>query len=122
MIVTVLSTDKITQNLFRSSVGNLSDFVVVGTHSNQDITTLRERLDFIKAQTRDVLVFHALPRSRYALDLEWLPAAGLDFPKILADTSDTIIYTPSLRQASFGKKIAVLKGTITNLKIDVDTI
>src|SRR5271154_2665929 len=122
MIITVLSTDKITQNLFRSSVQNLSDYTVVGTHSNQDHTTLKERLEFIKKQGRDVIVFHALKHSRFALDKDWEPAAGLDFPKILADNSDTILYTPSLRQASFGKKIAVIKGAITNLKIDIDTL
>jgi hypothetical protein len=122
MVITVLSTDKITQNLFRSTLNNLSDFVIVGTHSNQDNSTLRERLAFIKSQTKDVIIFHALPRSRFALDKDWEPAAGLDFPKLIADLSDTIIYTPSLRQASFGKKVAVIKGTVTNLKIDVDTL
>ncbi len=122
MIITVLSNDKITQNLFRSKVQNLSDFVVVGTHSNQDTSTLQERLAFIKTQTKDVIIFHALNRSRFALDKDWEPAAGIDFPKILANVSDTILYTPSLRQASFGKKIAILKGAITNIKIDVDTV
>jgi len=120
MIVTVLSTDKITQNLFRSSVKNLSDFVVVGTNSNQDNSTLQERLAFIKSQTQDVIVFHALKRSRFALDTAWEPAAGLDFPKLLSDISDTILYTPSLRQASFGKKLTVIKGTVTKLNFDVD--
>ena len=122
MFVTNLSTDKITQNLFRSTIRNLSDFVVVGTHSNQDNTTLQERLAFIKGQNKNVIVFHALKRSRFTLDKDWEPAAGLDFPKLLADLSDTVLYTPSLRQASFGKKVTVIKGAVTNLQFDVDSV
>lgn len=123
MIITVLSRDKISQNLFRAAIKNVGEFMVLGTNSNQDFSTLQERLKVMREQCggKDVIIFHALKRSIFAVDEKWEPASGLDFPKILNDISDAVIYTPTLRQTSYGKKLAVLKGDTTRLQLDVDS-
>jgi len=124
MVITVLSRDKISQNLFRASIQNVAEFMVIGTNSNQDFSTLQERLKVMRDQCggKDVIIFHALKRSIFAVDEKWEPASGLDYPKILKEISDAVIYTPTLRQSSFGKKLAVLKGDVSRLQMDIDSL
>ena len=117
MIITVLSRDKISQNLFRTNIQNLTDFVIVGTNSNQSQDTFNERLNFIKSQTKDVIIFHALKRSMFAVSKDWLPEATADYPEILKEVSEVIIYTPTLFQISHGAKLSTLKGDASKLKL-----
>lgn len=117
MVITILSRDKISQKMFHSTIQNLMDFVTVGTHGNQDPNTFNERLKFIQNQQKDVLVFHALKKSAFAIDKDWQPEATVDYPRALHDLSDAVLYTPTLFQSSHGKQLAVIKGDISKLKL-----
>lgn len=117
MIITVLSRDKISQNIFKASILNAKDFVIVGTHSNQDSVTFAERLAFIQEQTKDVIVFHALKRSIYSVSKDWLPEPTADYPVGLFVNSVAVIYTPTLFQQSYGMQSQVLKGDLSALNI-----
>jgi hypothetical protein len=117
MVITVLSRDKISQNMFHARITNIASFVVVGTHGNQDENTFNERLAFIQSQKQDVIVFHALKKSAFAIDKDWQPEPTADFPRALYDASDAVVYTPTLFQSSYGKQLTVLKGDISGLKL-----
>lgn len=117
MIITVLSRDKISQKMFHATISNLMEFVVIGTHGNQDPDTFNERVKFIQSQQKDVLVFHALKKSAFAIDKDWQPEATVDYPRVLLDISDAVLYTPTLYQNSHGKQLTILKGDTSRLKL-----
>jgi hypothetical protein len=114
--VLILSKDKISQNYFRTEILNLGEFKVIGTNSNQDLVTLNERLAFINS-FEDVVIFHALKQSRYLAGKNWLPEPTADYPKILFELADLIVYTPTLIQTSHGMKNTVIKGKVEKIKI-----
>lgn len=120
MKILVLSKDKISQNFFREGILNLQSFHVVGTNSNQDEVTLKERLAFIESHPGDIIIFHALKRSIFAITKEWLPEPTADYPRILYDLSDLIIYTPTLIQSSHGLKNTLIKGSLEKIKFRND--
>lgn len=119
MIITILSRDKISQNIFKASIQNLKDFVLVGTNSNQDASTFAERWGYVMAQeqTKNVIVFHALKRSIYSVSKDWLPEPTADYPVELYVNSAAVIYTPTLFQQSYGMQLQVLKGDLSLLNI-----
>lgn len=119
MKVLILSKDKISQNYFRTEILNLRDFKVIGTNSNQDDVTLKERMAFINS-FEDVIIFHALKHSRYLTVKGWLPEPTADYQKILFELADLIIYTPTLIQASHGMKNTVIKGKVEKINISAD--
>jgi len=120
MIITVLSRDKLTQNIFKAKIANVNQFCVIGTHSNQDDATLKERISLIENESkiRPVIVFHALKRSAFLPGVEWNPEATADYPRSLLDISDVVVYTPNLYQQSYGRpEMVVLKGDASSLAI-----
>jgi hypothetical protein len=117
MIVTVLSRDKISQNIFKESIAELDKYALLGTHSNQDSKTLKERLNFALDQNKDIIIFHALKRSSFAISKEWIPEPVADYQKELHEISDLLIYTPTLFQSSYGKHLTVIKGDLTKIKL-----
>jgi len=114
--ILVLSKDKISQNYFKNSILNLQEFKVIGTNSNQDVVTLKERVNFISSY-EDVIIFHALKHSRFLAGKTWLPEPTADYPKILFELADLIIYTPTLIQSSHGMKNTVIKGNLEKIKL-----
>ena len=117
MIVTVLSRDKISQNIFKESISELDKYALLGTHSNQDSNALKERINFALGQDKDIIIFHALKRSSFAISKEWVPEPVADYQKELYEISDLLIYTPTLFQSSYGKLLTVIKGDITKIKL-----
>ena len=112
MIILVLSRDKISQQMFRSSIKGVEHFGVVGTNANQDTVALNERLAFVnsnKAQ-KPFAIFHALKRTIFATPPEWNPEVGGDYPRDLHDIADVVIYTPSLLHTTHGRLPTLLKG------------
>jgi hypothetical protein len=106
--VLVLSKDKISQNMFRSRIKNLGEWVSVGTHSNQTAEDIRQRLEFSESKPK-TLFFHALKKSFFVTPQEWVPEPVADYPKALWEQCDTIIYTKTLFQ---GGGFHVLKGNL----------
>jgi len=104
--ILILSRDKISQNLFRSRIKNISNYQLVGTNSNQTAEDIKQRLDLAK---NDVIFFHALKKSFFVTEPDWLPEPVADYPKILWGQCDLILYTKTLFQ---GGGYAVLKGSI----------
>jgi hypothetical protein len=102
----ILSKDKISQNIFRSRLKNLSQFQTIGTHSNQTLEEIRQRLDFAKNNT---VFFHALKKSFFVTPTDWLPEPSADYQKLLWEECDLIIYTKTLFQ---GGGFTVLKGDL----------
>jgi hypothetical protein len=117
MIITILSRDKISQNIFKENILDITNFVTLGTHSNQDSNTLKERINFALGQNKDVLIFHALKRSSFAISKDWNPEPVADYQKELYEISDLLIYTPTLFQSSYGKTLTVIKGDLSLLKL-----
>ena len=110
----ILSKDKISQNIFRSRLKNLADFQTVGTHSNQTLEEIKQRLDFAKD---DTIFFHALKKSFFVTATDWLPEPNADYHKLLWEQCDLIIYTKTLFQ---GGGFTVLKGNLEHSGLHID--
>lgn len=108
MKVLILSKDKISQNMFRSRIKNLGEWSSIGTHSNQTAEDLRQRIEFSGSKPK-TLFFHALKKTFFVTPPEWTPEPVADYPKVLWEHCDTIIYTKTLFQ---GGGFVVLKGSI----------
>jgi len=106
MKILILSKDKISQNLFRSRIKDIASFQTIGTNSNQTADDIKQRLDFVK---NDALFFHGLKKSFFVTEPSWLPEPVADYPKILWENCEVILYTKTLFQ---GGGFAVLKGKI----------
>lgn len=119
MKILILSKDKISQNYFKSQIQNINEFKVIGTNSNQDESTLNERINYINSFD-GVVIFHALKNSRYVTLKGWLPEPNSDYPKKLFELADLIIYTPTLIQLSHGMKNTVIKGKVEKIKISAE--
>lgn len=113
----ILSKDKISQNMFRSRIKNLVEWACIGTHSNQTLEDLQQRIEFASTKPRAVF-FHALKKSFFVTPQDWFPEAGADYQKILWEQCDTIIYTRTLFQ---GGGFQVLKGSIENSGLLIDS-
>lgn len=110
MKILILSKDKISQSMFKSLIKNISDYSCIGTHSNQTLSDIKQRLDFSSTKNHTIF-FHALKKSFFVTPQEWLPEPVADYPKILFEVCDLIIYTKTLFQ---GGGFVVLKGSIEN--------
>jgi hypothetical protein len=112
MIITHLSFDKITQNYYMEHLKNRSQYVHVGTASVAllDPILLQERLEFVKKQPKDVVIWNLLRKSSFSHKMSFVPDAGLDFPRDLDWISDVIIYVPSMIMISHGNLPKILKG------------
>jgi hypothetical protein len=116
MRVLVLSKDKISQNMFRSQIKNISDYTCIGTHSNQTLNDIQQRIEFSESKPNTIF-FHALKKSFFVTSPEWLPEPVADYQKLLFEACDTIVYTKTLFQ---GGGFVVLKGSISGLIIDTE--
>lgn len=110
MKVLILSKDKISQNMFRSRIKNLGEWSSVGTHSNQTADDVQQRLEFSNSRPNTIF-FHALKKSFFVTPASWVPEPVADYPKVLWEQCDTIIYTKTLFQ---GGGYQVLKGDLSN--------
>jgi hypothetical protein len=112
--ILILSKDKISQNIFRSTIKNISEYQLVGTNSNQSSEDIKQRIALAK---NDCLFFHALKKSFFVTGADWLPEPVADYPKILWETCDLILYTKTLFQ---GGGYTVLKGSVEESGIIID--